>query len=204
MGSEQLLAPSEPSVIRKEPAASIQVPPEARVLAMGGHLTSSRPGWSSRALGEPVGGRAQQRRGVGARSDRPVRRPLPGGRALRPVPSSYELALDLRGAGIRYVIAPSLSPVRQGGRVKIDRRDARLPALLFQCGQLSSVPVSTVAKEAVRDLCRARADMVVDRTHATAIPLLRVLLTSHHVIRRIVRWGLKVIPGDPKTHNRTG
>src|SRR5919106_1923921 len=64
------------------------------------------------------------------------------------------------------VIAPSLIPSRPGDRVKTDRRDARRLALLFRAGQLSSVRVPTVAEEAVRDLCRARADMVIDRTRA--------------------------------------
>jgi transposase len=38
--------------------------------------------------------------------------------------------------------------------------------LLFRASQLSSVRVPAVAEEAVRDLCRARADMVIDRTRA--------------------------------------
>lgn len=64
------------------------------------------------------------------------------------------------------VIAPSLIPARPGDRVKTDRRDAGRIALLFRAGQLSSVRVTAVAEEAVWDLCRARADMVIDRTRA--------------------------------------
>jgi transposase len=64
------------------------------------------------------------------------------------------------------VIAPSLIPARPGDRVKTDRRDAGRMALLFRASQLSSVRVPTVAEEAVRDLCRARADMVLDQTRA--------------------------------------
>jgi len=64
------------------------------------------------------------------------------------------------------VIAPSLIPARPGDRVKSDRRDAGRMAMLFRASQLSSVRVPTVAEEAVRDLCRARADMVIDQTRA--------------------------------------
>lgn len=64
------------------------------------------------------------------------------------------------------VIAPSLIPVRPGDRVETDRRDAGRMALLFRAGQFSSVRVTAVAEEAVWDLCRARADMVIDRTRA--------------------------------------
>ncbi|MGH9003079.1 MAG: IS110 family transposase [Acidimicrobiia bacterium] len=82
-------------------------------------------------------------------------------------PTGYELARVLRGAGMRCeVIAPSLIPTRPGDRVKTDKRDARRLALLLRGGQLSSVRVPSVAEEAVRDLCRARADMVIDRTRA--------------------------------------
>jgi len=82
-------------------------------------------------------------------------------------PTGYELARVLRGAGMRCeVIAPSLIPARPGDRVKTDKRDARRLALLFRGNQLSSVRVPTPAEEAVRDLCRARADMIIDLTRA--------------------------------------
>jgi transposase len=82
-------------------------------------------------------------------------------------PTGYELARTLHGAGIHCeVIAPSLIPTRPGDRVKTDKRDARRLAVLFRAGQLTAVRVPTAAEEAVRDLCRARADMVIDRTRA--------------------------------------
>jgi transposase len=82
-------------------------------------------------------------------------------------PTGYELARRMRNSGIRCeVIAPSLIPTRPGDRVKTDTRDARRLAVLFRAGQLTSVRVPTAAEEAVRDLCRARADMVIDRTRA--------------------------------------
>jgi transposase len=82
-------------------------------------------------------------------------------------PTGYELARRFGQAGIRCeVVAPSLIPTRPGDRVKTDKRDARRLAVLFRAGQLTAVRVPTVAEEAVRDLCRARADMVIDRTRA--------------------------------------
>ncbi|MGH9118888.1 MAG: IS110 family transposase [Acidimicrobiales bacterium] len=88
------------------------------------------------------------------------------------------------------VIAPSLIPARPGDRVKTDKRDARRLALLFRAGQLSAVRVPTVAEEAVRDLCRARADMVIDRTRARH-RLGKFLLRHGRVWRGGVDWTLK-------------
>ncbi|HET6953946.1 MAG TPA: IS110 family transposase [Acidimicrobiales bacterium] len=106
-------------------------------------------------------------------------------------PTGYELARVLRDAGMRCeVIAPSLIPTRQGDRVKTDKRDARRLALLFRGGQLSSVRVPTIAEEAVRDLCRARADMVIDRTRARH-RLGKFLLRHGRVWRGGDNWTLK-------------
>ncbi len=106
-------------------------------------------------------------------------------------PTGYELARVLRGAGMRCeVIAPSLIPTRQGDRVKTDKRDAARLALLFRTGQLTAVGVPTVAEEAVRDLCRARADMVIDRTRARH-RLGKFLLRHGRVWRGGDNWTLK-------------
>lgn len=106
-------------------------------------------------------------------------------------PTGYELARVLRSAGMRCeVIAPSLIPSRPGDRVKTDARDARNLALLFRAGQLSSVRVPTVAEEAVRDLCRARADMVIDQTRARH-RLGKFLLRHGRVWRDGSNWTLK-------------
>ena len=64
------------------------------------------------------------------------------------------------------VIAPTLIPTAPGDRVKTDKRDCRRLARLHRAGELVAIRVPTVAEEAVRDLCRARADMVIDRTRA--------------------------------------
>src|SRR5215212_4035054 len=82
-------------------------------------------------------------------------------------PTGYELARLLAGMGVRCeVIAPSLIPKAPGDRVKTDRRDCRRLARLHRAGELVAIRIPTVAEEAVRDLCRARADMVQDRTRA--------------------------------------
>ena len=106
-------------------------------------------------------------------------------------PTGYELARRLRSAGMRCeVIAPSLIPMAPGERVKTDRRDARRLALLFRAGQLTGVRVPTVAEEAVRDLCRARADMVIDQTRARH-RIGKFLLRHDRVWREGENWTLK-------------
>jgi transposase len=106
-------------------------------------------------------------------------------------PTGYELARVLRRGGVRCeVIAPSLIPTRPGDRVKTDRRDARRLALLFRGGQLSAVRVPVPAEEVVRDLCRARADMVIDRTRARH-RLGKFLLRHGRVWRDGENWTLK-------------
>jgi transposase len=64
------------------------------------------------------------------------------------------------------VIAPSLIPRAPGDKVKTDRRDCRRLARLHRAGELVAVRIPTVGEEAVRDLCRTRADMVEDLTRA--------------------------------------
>ena len=106
-------------------------------------------------------------------------------------PTGYELARRLQAAGMQcWVIAPSLIPTRQGDRVKTDQRDARRLAELFRGGQLSPVRIPTAAEEAVRDLCRARADMVIDRARARH-RLAKFLLRHGRVWRGGSNWTLK-------------
>jgi transposase len=106
-------------------------------------------------------------------------------------PTGYELARQLRAMGVRCeVVAPSLIPVAPGDRVKTDKRDARRLALLLRGGQLTAVRVPDVAEEAVRDLCRARADMVIDRTRARH-RLGKFLLRHGRVWRDGENWTLK-------------
>lgn len=82
-------------------------------------------------------------------------------------PTGYELARQLASLHVRCeVIAPSMIPVAPGDRVKTDKRDCRRLARLHRAGQLTAIRVPTIAEEGVRDLCRARADMVIDQTRA--------------------------------------
>ena len=82
-------------------------------------------------------------------------------------PTGFELVRLLERLQVRCeVIAPSLIPKAPGDKVKTDRRDCRRLARLHRAGELVAIRVPTVQEEAVRDLCRARADMVEDRTRA--------------------------------------
>jgi transposase len=65
-----------------------------------------------------------------------------------------------------WVVAPSLIPKKAGDRVKTDRRDAMQLARLARAGDLTSGYVPQVQDEAIRDLTRARADAISDRTDA--------------------------------------
>jgi transposase len=82
-------------------------------------------------------------------------------------PTGYELARLLHRQGVAcQVIAPSLIPRAAGDRVKTDRRDCRRLARLHRAGELVAIRIPTPREEAVRDLCRARADLVDDRSRA--------------------------------------
>jgi transposase len=61
-----------------------------------------------------------------------------------------------------WVVAPSLMPNKAGDRVNTDRRDAVQLARLMGAGDLTPVYVPMVEDEALRDLCRARADALRD------------------------------------------
>src|SRR3954453_23039459 len=79
-------------------------------------------------------------------------------------PTGYELQRLLASMRVRCdVVAPSLIPRAPGDRVKTDRREARGLARLHRAGELVAIRIPTETEEAVRDLCRARADVVDDR-----------------------------------------
>jgi transposase len=79
-------------------------------------------------------------------------------------PSGYELhrLISSLGAGC-LVVAPSLVPKGGSERVKTDRRDAVRLALGLRAGLLTAVRVPSPEEEAVRDLVRARGDLLDDR-----------------------------------------
>jgi transposase len=82
-------------------------------------------------------------------------------------PTGFWLARLLASMGVScLVVAPSLVPRAPGDRVKTDRRDARRLTRLLRAGELVAIHVPTPAEEAVRDLCRARADVLDDRKRA--------------------------------------
>ena len=82
-------------------------------------------------------------------------------------PTGYELARLLHRMDVRcQVIAPALIPKAPGDKIKTDSRDCRRLARLHRAGELVAIRVPTIAEEAVRDLCRARADMLADRSRA--------------------------------------
>ena len=106
-------------------------------------------------------------------------------------PTGYELCRLLRSLGVACeVIAPSLIPTAPGDRVKTDKRDCRRLARLFRAGELVAIRVPTVAEEAVRDLCRARADMVIDQTRARH-RLGKFLLRHNRIWRGGDNWTVK-------------
>ncbi len=106
-------------------------------------------------------------------------------------PTGYELARLLGLLGVAcQVIAPTLILTAPGDRVKTDKRDCRRLARLHRAGQLVAVRVPTVAEEAVRDLCRARADMVIDPARARH-RLGKFLLRHGRVWRDGAAWTMK-------------
>lgn len=77
----------------------------------------------------------------------------------------FDLYRYLRGKGLDCdVVAPSLTPRRPGDRVKTNRRDARKLAKLHRAGELTSIAVPQEQQEALRDLMRAREDLLQDVT----------------------------------------
>lgn len=111
-------------------------------------------------------------------------------------PTGYALQRQLRAAGVACtVIAPSMTPVQPGSRIKTDRRDARKLAELFRAGLLTEVHPPSESDEALRDLCRCRDDVRVDllrARHRLAKFLLRRHIlyrqTKHHWGSRHVAW----------------
>jgi transposase len=105
-------------------------------------------------------------------------------------PTGFGLYRLLRSMGVACeVVAPALIPKAPADRVKTDRRDCRRLARLHRAGELVAIRVPTEAEEAVRDLCRARADLVDDRTR-TQHRLSKFLL-RHDRVWRQGAWTLK-------------
>ncbi len=79
-------------------------------------------------------------------------------------PTGYVLYWQLTALGVACeVVAPTLTPVKAGDRVKTDRRDAAKLARCYRAGDLTPVWVPDAAHEALRDLVRAREDVREDQ-----------------------------------------
>jgi len=145
----------------------ISVPSNSTVLALDVHKFSITAAVLEPGSDSPV----LDRLGTDEESVRRLVSRLGAGRSISACyeagPTGYELARHLEGLGVHCdVVAPSLIPKAPGDRVKTDRRDARRLAHLLRAGQLTAVNVPSPAEEAVRDLCRARTDMVINRVRA--------------------------------------
>ncbi|MCK6445420.1 MAG: transposase [Planctomycetes bacterium] len=76
-------------------------------------------------------------------------------------PTGYGLARALKERGIDcIVVAPSRTPQRSGERVKTDRRDAVKLARYLRSNELVPIEQPSCQREALRDLVRAREDVM--------------------------------------------
>jgi hypothetical protein len=151
---------------RKEPAGvqslAVFVDASRDGRAQGLHL--DRDPAPGRLIGR---GEDLPRRGVGAAIHCPDGRAPPARRLLRGRPTGYALQRLLQRLQVPcHVVAPSLIPKAPGDRVKTDRRDCRRLARLHRAGELVTIRVPSPEEEAVRDLCRARGDVVIDLDRA--------------------------------------
>jgi transposase len=120
-------------------------------------------------------------------------------------PTGYGLQRLLGVEGvICEVVAPSLTPVKPGSRIKTDRRDARKLGELLRAGLLTEVHPPSETDEALRDLCRCRDDVRVDllraRHRLSKFLLRRHLIyrqTKHHWGSRHVAWLEQLRFDDP-------
>src|SRR4029450_4312749 len=95
-------------------------------------------------------------------------------------PCGYWLYRYLTKKGhVCWVVAPSLIPKKPGDRVKTNRRDAIKLARLMRSGDLTPVYVPQVEDEAIRDLCRAREEVIRDLK--TAKFRLKAFLLRHDI-----------------------
>jgi transposase len=94
-------------------------------------------------------------------------------------PCGYELYRLLASLGVSCdIVAPSLTPVRPGDRVKTDRRDAAKLVRLYRVGELGFVCPPTPEQEGLRDLVRCRDDLRRARTAA-----------RHRIGKQLLRYG---------------
>lgn len=105
-------------------------------------------------------------------------------------PCGYEVQRQIAGMGHRcVVIAPALTPVRPGDRVKTDRRDAEKLARFCRAGELTEIRVPSREEEAARDLVRGREDILEDRLRARH-RLMKFLLRQGCVFGETRAWSV--------------
>lgn len=105
-------------------------------------------------------------------------------------PCGYTLQRRLEAEGIACaVVAPSLTPVKPGDRIKTDRRDAKKLAEHLRAGLLTAVCAPSEEQEAVRDLCRCREDARED-----------LMRGRHRLSKMLLRRGLVYRAGSNWTH----
>jgi transposase len=104
-------------------------------------------------------------------------------------PCGYGLARRLLERGYRCeVVAPSRIPHRPGDRIKTDRRDALLLASFARSAELTAIMIPNEQDEAIRDLARAREDVVRARLKVRQQLKAMLLRHGHHYGGRTV-WG---------------
>lgn len=116
--------------------------------------------------------------------DKALRKLISNGHQLHVVyeagPCGFVLYRHLRKQGIDVeIISPSSIPKPPGERIKTDRRDAMMLARLARARELKAIKVPDAADEAVRDLLRARADIV--RAQRTARHQLKAILLRNDI-----------------------
>ena len=105
-------------------------------------------------------------------------------------PCGYEVHRLITKMGHKCaVIAPALTPVRPGDRVKTDRRDADKLARFRRAGELTEIRVPTREEESARDLVRVREDVLSDRLRARH-RLSKFLLRQGRVFNDRKSWGV--------------
>jgi transposase len=98
-------------------------------------------------------------------------------------PCGYHLYRLLSTIGVACdIVAPALTPVAPGARVKTDRRDAKRLLVLHRAGALKFVAPPTPEREGLRDLVRCRDDLVCAR-RAARHRVAKQLLRHGHVFR---------------------
>ena len=106
-------------------------------------------------------------------------------------PCGYEVQRQIAGLGYRcVVVAPGMTPVRPGDRVKTDLRDAEKLARYYRAGELREIRVPSREEEAARDLPRVREDVLKDLLRAKN-RLGKFLLRQGRVYAETRTWGVK-------------